>query len=226
MTPTYRQLRLSTALLLFASGAALTSAQSAAKLPADLDPDSRARLPYLQRKDFDESSQKTFDKLPGRSPEGILRGPLAFAAYNPGVAQALFDLHNAAVAGSLDPHARELAIMVACRETNYSLEWNAHEASALKAGIDRKVLDVIRSGGPLTGVNEKDAVVIRFGRQLFHDGKMDSATFAKAVELFGRKGAMDLVAVMSTYAVSGLYAIAVDEHMPPGRQDLAPLARK
>ena len=75
-------------------------------------------------------------------------------------------------------------------------------------------------------MNEKDAVVIRFGRQLFHDGKMDSATFARAVELFGRKGAMDLVAVMSTYAVSGFYAIAVDEHMPPGRQDLEPLARK
>jgi 4-carboxymuconolactone decarboxylase len=225
MSSIYRKLCLGAAFLVLAS-AALTYAQSAAKPPADLDPDSRARLPYLQRKDMDESSQKIFDKLPGRSPEGILRGPLAFAAYNPGVAQALFDLHNAAVAGSLDPHVRELAIMVACRETNYSLEWNAHEASALKAGVDRKVLDVIRSGGPLTGVNEKDAAVIRFGRQLFHDGKMDSATFARAVELFGRRGAMDLVAVMSTYAVSGFYAIAVDEHMPPGRQDLEPLTRR
>ena len=52
---------------------------------------------------------------------------------------------------------------------------------------------------------------------------MDSATFAKAVELFGRKGAMDMVAVMTTYAVSGFYAIAVDEHMPAGRPDLTPL---
>src|SRR5262245_3397958 len=225
MTHTYRQLVLGAGFLAIA-GAALTYAQSAAKLPSDLDPDSRARLPYLQRKDTDESKLKIFDVLPGRSPEGILRGPLAFAAYSPDVAKALFDLHNAAVAGSLDPHVRELAIMVACRETNYSLEWNAHEASALKAGVDRKVLDVVHSGGPLTGVNEKDAVVIRFGRQLFHDGKMDSATFAKAVELYGRKGAMDLVAVMSTYAVSGFYAIAVDEHMPPGRQDLQPLTRK
>jgi 4-carboxymuconolactone decarboxylase len=225
MTSIHRHLCLAAAFLMLAS-VALTYAQSGAKPPADLDPDSRARLPYLQRKDMDESSQKIFDRLPGRSPEGVLRGPLAFAAYNPGVAQALFDLHNAAVAGSLDPHVRELAIMVACRETNYSLEWNAHEASALKAGVDRKVLDVVRSGGPLTGVNEKDAAVIRFGRQLFHDDKMDSATFAKAVELFGRRGAMDLVAVMSTYAVSGFYAIAVDEHMPPGRPDLEPLTRK
>jgi 4-carboxymuconolactone decarboxylase len=208
-------------LLILVLSAVLASAQSASStLPADLDPTSRARLPYLQRKDMDEKAQKTFDTLPGRSPEGVLRGPLAFAAYNPGVAQALFDLHNAAVAGTLDPHVRELAILVACRETNYSLEWNAHEPSALKAGVDAKTIDVVRRNGALTGVDEKDAAVIRFGRQMLHDGKMDSATFAKASQLFGKRGAMDLVAVMSTYAVSGFYAIAVDEHMPPGRTDL------
>src|SRR5262245_63495894 len=116
-------------------GAALSAAQSTSKLPADLDPDSRARLPYLQRKDMDDKAQKIFDTLPGRSPEGVLRGPLAFAAYNPGVAQALFALHNAAVGeGTLDAHVRELAILVACRETNYSLEWNAHAPAALKIG--------------------------------------------------------------------------------------------
>ena len=208
------------AILLVIVGVILGHAQSAAKLPSDLDPDSRARLPYLQKKDLDERGQKIFDVLPGRGQDGVLRGPLAFAAYNPGVAQALFDLHNAAVAGTLDPHVRELAILVACRETNYSLEWNAHVPSALKAGVDQKTIDIVRSKGALAGVDDKDAAVIRFGRQMLHDDKMDSATFAKAAQLFGRKGAMDLVAVMSTYAVSGFYATVVDEHMPAGRTDL------
>jgi 4-carboxymuconolactone decarboxylase len=210
----------SSAAVLLTSGVLLAAAQSVATLPSDLDPQSRARLPYLQRKDLDENAQKIFDVLPGRSREGVLSGPLAFAAYNPAVAKALFDLHNAAVAGTLDPHVRELAIMVACRETNYSLEWNAHEASALKAGVDAKVIDVVRTRGPLTGLDEKDAAVIRFGRQMLGDKKMDAATFAKVVQLFGQRGAMDIVAVMNTYAVSGFYAIAVDEHMPPGRPDL------
>jgi 4-carboxymuconolactone decarboxylase len=221
-----RHLRLGAAFLTLTAAAILASAQSATTLPADLDPGSRARLPYLQRKDMDERAQKIFDTLPGRSQEGVLRGPLAFAAYNPGVAQALFALHNAAVGeGTLDSHVRELAILVACRETNYSLEWNAHSASALKAGVDQKTIDIVRRNGPLTDVNEKDATVIRFGRQLFHDGRMDSATFAKTTQLFGRRGAMDMVAVMSTYAVSGFFAIAVDEHMPPGRPDLERVAR-
>src|SRR5437868_15134487 len=104
-------MRMTTVLLVLAT--VIAGAQS------DLDPDSHARLPYLQKKDFDGANQKIFDVLPGKGKDDVLRGPLAFAAYNPAVAKALFDLHNAAVAGSLTPHARELAIMVACRETNY-----------------------------------------------------------------------------------------------------------
>ena len=205
-------MRLAAVLLVLAT--ALVAGQS------DLDPDSHARLPYLQRKDMNEADQKIFDVLPGRGQDGVLRGPLAFAAYNPGVAKALFDLHNAAVGGTLNPHVRELAIMVACRETNYNLEWNGHEAAALKNGVDAKVIDVIRKRGPLTGIDDKDAVVIRLGRQMFTDKKVDSATFAKVVEFYGKRGAMDIVAVMNTYAVSGFYAIAVDEHAAPGKPSL------
>ena len=199
--------------------AAVAAAQSPALAP-DLDPNSRARLPYLQRKDMDEKALPIFDTLPGLGKDGVLKGPLAFAAYSPAVAKALFDLHNAAVAGSLNPHVRELAIMVACRETNYNLEWNGHEATALKNGVDAKVLDVVRKRGPLTGLDEKDAAVIRFGRQIFTDKKVDPATFAKAVELFGKRGATDLVAVMITYADSGFYGIAVDERAAPGKPSL------
>src|SRR5215510_12933053 len=139
-------MRLTTLLLvlLAAVGAAQTT----------LDPDSHARLPYLQRKDRGDADQKIFDVLPGRGKDDVLRGPLAFAAYNPAVAKALFDLHNAAVAGTLAPHARELAIMVACRETNYNLEWNAHEPAAVKAGVDRKTIDAVRKNRALTGVDE------------------------------------------------------------------------
>jgi len=207
------------AMLLAASAPFIAVAQS--KLPSDLDPQSRARLPYIKKSDLDEKGQKVFDTLPGRGKDDVLRGPLAFAAYNPAVAQALFDLHNAAVpGGSLDPHARELAILVACRETNYNLEWNAHEAIGMKAGLDSKLIDVVRYNRPITGLNEKDAAVIRLGREMLHDKKVDSATFAKVVEFWGKRGAMDMVAVMNTYAVSGYFAIAVDEHSPEGKPEL------
>jgi 4-carboxymuconolactone decarboxylase len=204
------------AILVAASTSLIAYAQS--KLPADLDPQSRARLPYLKSSEVDAKGKKVVDVF-GKG--GTVSGPLAFATYNPAVGQALLDLHDAAVTGgTLDPHTRELAILVACRATNYNLEWNGHEASGLKAGIDAKVIDVVRFNRPLTGLNEKDAAVIRFGRQLLNDKKVDSATFAKVVELWSKRGAMDMVAVMDTYAVSGFFAVAVDEHSAEGKPEL------
>jgi len=205
-------------ILAVASAALITQAQS--KLAADLDAQSQARLPYLKKSEVDAKGQKALEIFFSKD-DGTLRGPLAFASYNSGVGQALMDLHNAAVTGgTLDPHTRELAILVACRETNYNLEWNGHQAAALKAGIDPKVIEVVRSKRALTGLDEKDATVIRFGRQLYGDKNVDSATFAKAVEFWGKRGTMDMVAVMNTYAVSGYFAIAVDEQPAEGKPGL------
>ena len=213
------------AALAVACSAAVVSAQ---QLPADLDATSRARLPYLQRKDTDESAKRLFDIFVRNSntPTDELRGPLAFASYNAPVATALLDLHDGAVgkSSSLDAHVRELAILVACRATNYNFEFNGHVPAALRAGVDQKVIDVVRTNGALTGISDADAAVIRFGREMLNDRKVSSATFAKAKELYGAKGTMDLVAVMSTYAVSGFYAIAVDEHPAAGQPTLPPVA--
>jgi len=220
----HRSLCRAAAASLLCAGTFVANAQTAVPLPADINAQSLARLPYIQRKDTDAGAKRLFDifvRTPTPSPTDQVKGPLAFASYNVPVATALLDLHDGAVGkGTLDAHVRELAILVACRATNYNLEWNGHEPAAVKAGVDPKVIDVVRHNGALTGVPHADAAVIAFGRQLLVDRKMDSATFAKAVELFGQHGAMDLVAVMSTYAVSGFYAIAVDEHMPAGQPTL------
>jgi len=79
---------------------------------------------------------------------------------------------------------------------------------------------VVRNGRPLNGLDEKDAAVIRFGRELFHDKKVDSATFAKAVALWGKRGTMDMVAAMSTYAVSGFFFFSFDEQAAEGKTPL------
>lgn len=206
------------------AGAMLLAGSFAAAQDAGLDPVSGARLPYLTRADLGAEGQRLADIFArDGKPTDPVSGPLAFAMYNIPVANALLDLHDGAVGkGTLDAHARELAIMVACRETNYTLEWNAHERAALNAGVSADVLDIVRDNKSLAGLSPRDATIVRFGRELLRDRQMSSDTFAAAVDHFGEHGAMDLVAVMSTYAVSGFYAIAVDEH-PRGEEMLEPL---
>ncbi|HVY66850.1 MAG TPA: carboxymuconolactone decarboxylase family protein [Gammaproteobacteria bacterium] len=221
----YRSVFRAAGVTLAVSIAAAAFAQSGARLPADIDAKSLARLPYVTRQDVNERLANIFAR--NGQPTDPITGPLAFASYNVPVATALLDLHDGAVgkSSSLNPHVRELAIMVACRETNYNLEWNGHEAAALKAGVDPKVLEVVRTGGSLKGLDDADAAVIQFGRELIGRRKMSSETFAKVAKLYGNKGAMDVVAVMGTYAVSGFFAIAVDEHPPAGKPSLPSLSK-
>ena len=215
---------LSNSAALAALACVFASHAPAQNMPADLDASSGARLPYLTRAELGEEGKRLSDIFArDGKPGDPISGPLAFASYNIPVALALLDLHDGAVGSkNLDADVRELAILVACRETNYTLEWNGHLGAARRVGVDDRAIDVVLNDKPLTGLGEKDAAVIRFGRELLRDRQMSSATFAKAAELFGDHGAMDLVAVMSTYAVSGFYAIAVNEH-PPGQTGLEPL---
>ena len=43
---------------------------------------------------------------------------------------------------------------------------------------------------------------------------MSDKTFDAVVNFFGRTEAMNMVGIMSSYAISGFYAVAVDEKVP------------
>src|SRR6476659_9360692 len=127
-------------MFMLASVASTAFAQSAS-LPSDLDAKSLARLPYVTRQDLGDAGQKLADIFARNGkPSDPITGPLAFASYTVPVANALLDLHDGASKGSLNAHVRELAILVACRETNYNHEWNGHEPAAVKAGVDAKAI--------------------------------------------------------------------------------------
>jgi hypothetical protein len=105
--------------VVIAAALLLSSTAALAQRPSSgLDPESGARLPYVTRADLGETGKPVADIFARSGDPGApVSGPLAFAAYNPAVATALLDLHDGAVTqGSLDAHARELAILVACRE--------------------------------------------------------------------------------------------------------------
>jgi 4-carboxymuconolactone decarboxylase len=186
-----------------------------ASLPGDIDSSTLTRLPRVQRQDLDAQGQKIYDSLVGpggRAPGGIL----AMGMYNPELAQALHLLHDSVTKdGTLGNRTDEIAILVATREERMSLnEWYGHEASALKAGVEPSIVDIIKLGKEPVGLAERDAVVIRFGRQIFRDRHVSSETFAKAVELFGKRGTVELIGVMGDYSMVGMMLQAVDQQLP------------
>ena len=117
----------------------------------------------------------------------------------------------------------ELAALIAAREFDQQYEWSGHEPAGRRAGLDQMVIDAVKLNRDVAGLPEKDATVIRLGRALFRQHKVDSALWAKTVELFGRQGAVEITTIMGDYAMAAVMLTAVDQQLPPGREALLPI---
>ncbi len=207
------------------SGKGTSAPARSATLPADVYPDSLNRLPVVKREQMDENGKQVYDHVAGGAGKiASPTGPASIELYSPGAAEPLRRLNEylRRQGNLLGNPLTELAILVAAREGDSQYVWSAHEPAALKAGIGQPVIDVVKYNKDVSGVGEKETVVIRLGRQLLREHKLDSGTFAKAVELFGKQGTVELVTLMGDYTLNGMLLDALDQHLPADRKPLLP----
>ncbi len=102
-------------------------------------------------------------------------------------------------------------------------EWCAHEPEALKEGVEQNVIDIIKHRKSTAGLPDIQAAVIEVGRQLLHDHKVKSQTFAKAKEHFGPNKLIELVMLMGNYAATAVLLTAVDMQLHAGQKPLLPI---
>ena len=111
---------------------------------------------------------------------------------------------------------------MAAREFDQQYEWTGHEIAGLRAGLDQSVIDVVKFNKDVTGLPEKESTVIRVGREIFRQHRVSPEVFAKAVDLFGRQGAVEISAIMGDYAMAAVILTFADQHLPPDRKPLMP----
>jgi len=195
-------------------------------LPKDVYPDSRFRLPLPQRDDFDDEGKRVFDRIadPARNSLVGLQGPAGIRLASPKLANIMEDVNNyVRYQTGFSNRLTEIAIMTTAREMDHQFEWAAHEKAGLKAGVEPAIIDIIKYRKPIVNVNEKEAVTIEFGRELFGQRKVSQETFANALRLYGKKGLVDLVSLMSQYTATAALLTAFDMQLPPGQQPLLPV---
>lgn len=212
----------------FATGLALRgqSGQATAQSPAstwpkDIFADTGNRLPAVKRENLDDYGKKLFDS---RGPTADAFGPGGVRLYSPPVAE-----HMAAVndylryKSGLDPRLVQLAILVTAREADSEYVWTAHEPQGLKAGLQPEIIDVVKYRKPVTGLSEKDAVIIEMGREVFEKHHASSATFARARSLFGDQGVVNYAALMGDYAATTTLLNVMDQHVRSADKPLLPI---
>jgi alkylhydroperoxidase family enzyme len=206
-----------TAFVLAGTPFAFAQNQADGPLPADIDPVSLTRLPPLARADLNDEGKAVYDRIVGDGPAPTT-GPVAVSLYSPKIAAAFNDLNGfLRYNGALSPRHTEVAILVATWEIEQQYEYSAHEPAALRYGAPQAVIDTIKYDREPVGLSPEETLIIKLGRQLMREHKVDSDLFAEAVQRFGRTGTVELVTVMGDYVMVGMVLTTIDQHLPKDR---------
>lgn len=184
-------------------------------LPADVYPESRGRIPLVDRASLDEKRQKAYDRraAPDTTSLAGLQGPGGLSL------NGSPDLNETLV----DKRTQELLRLVVSREMSQQLEWTVHEPVALEAGLEPEIIDVIRFRRSLDGVPPREAALIRWGRELFRNRDVSSETFAELKRHVSVRDIVDLCYFMGNYTRTAFLLHTFDVHLPYDREPLLPI---
>ena len=209
-----------TAIVIAALLAGNTSAQQ--PLPPDVHPESLTRLPPLTRNDLDDDGKAVYDSIVGDGPPPRT-GPVALSLYSPPIAKVFDELNSyLRYNGVLSPRHTEVAIIAATWEIAQQYEYSAHEGAALEYGAPQSVIDTIKFNREPVGLPPEETMIIKLARAIMRDHKVDSALYAEAEAMFGRRGIVEMVTVMGDYVMVGMVMTTIDQHLPPERPALLP----
>ena len=209
-------MRLGSFVLLLAAAPLVAQAQSQGPLPADIHPVTLSRLPPVTPEDLDDEARRLFNERQNFTPGP---GPTHVTVYIPRERSLGVPTGENSPVG---PRFFQLAVLIAAREIDQQYEWSAHEPAGVRQGLEQSVIDVVKYGRPVTGLAEKDATLITFGRTLLRDNKVSSQVWADMVRLFSRQHTIDLLGIMGDYLRVGIMLNAVDQQQPPSRPALLP----
>ncbi|WP_219910078.1 carboxymuconolactone decarboxylase family protein [Variovorax sp. WS11] len=105
---------------------------------------------------------------------------------------------------TLAPRLVELAILMCGRHWTSHVEWSAHKAHALKAGVDPAAIAAIAARREPILPDERSRAVYDIASTLLANGRVPAPLYARGVTQLGERGMVELVAVLGYYCFVSL----------------------
>lgn len=194
--------------------------QQQSSLPRDINETTLSRLPPVTPGDLDEEGKRLLAARTNFKPGP---GPNHITIYSPRERDLGIPSGEKSPVG---PRYFQLAVLIIAREIDQQYEWSAHEPAGRRQGLEQTVIDAVKYNRDVSGLSDKDATLITFGRTLFREHHVSSELWEKMVSQFGRQQTVQLMMIMGDYFRVGFMLNAVDQHLPPGREALLPPLRR
>lgn len=176
-----------------------------------------ARVPYIDREDLREPDRSIYDRIARTrgAAEPDVPMPSSFRALlnSPGAAEAVGRLGEyVRFESSLEPVAREIAILSVARQTSSDYVWAHHEPVARRVGVPDEVIESILTGRAPMGIPAKVGIFAQAAKELVSQGTLSPRTFQAVEHLLGPGGAVELVVLVGYYAMlsTALSALGVE----------------
>ena len=101
---------------------------------------------------------------------------------------------------SLDPKLSELTILIVARHWNQSVEWNAHQPLALKAGLKPEVAEAINDHQNPLFDDKKEEIIYELATSILENKTLDDKTYRKALGNFGETTLFELTSIIGYYS--------------------------
>jgi 4-carboxymuconolactone decarboxylase len=157
---------------------------------------------------------------------GPLGGPFNVFLRSPEIGNIIQSL-GAAIRfkSSIPSKLNELAIITTARQWSSHYEWQAHHRLALEAGLDPAIGEDIAQGRRPAKMAEDEAIIYDFSTELHETHSVSNATYERAVDRFGERGVMDLIAVNGYYVLVSMVLNVDRTPLPEGAKPLPPLKK-
>lgn len=179
-----------------------------------------SRLKPLQPEEMTPQQKDVYDDIIA-GPRGSIQGPFNAWLRSPALvdpAQKLGEFCR--FNNSLGSRLSEIAILITARKFRCQVEWFLHARMAVAAGHSQSTIDALKAGdrpdfAPVPGSDmEKENMVYDYATALVRDGRVDDETHARAVNVFGEKGLVDLVGIIGYYHLVSLTLNAFNVPLP------------
>jgi len=101
----------------------------------------------------------------------------------------------------LPKRVSEMVILITAREWTQQYEWSYHYGFALEAGLAKPIIEAIAEGRRPDAMAEDEAAAYDFSIELHRTRRVSDKTYARALQLFGERGVIDLTGVSGYYSM-------------------------
>ena len=179
------------------------------------------RLSTLNKDQMTADQARVHDEIVA-GPRGAIVGPFNALLRSPGLAAPAQEMGAYLRFESPVPaKLREFAILITARFWSAQFEWHYHAELALKEGLAESIVNAIAVRDHPSEMDDAETCIYEFCVELLERKEVVDATYAKAVDLLGETGVVELVGTVGYY---GMVSVVLNTFRVPAPENARPLS--